>query len=177
MTTLIPGQGRAEPEMAARPPLRVSRYVTLTAVVALIAGAVGGFFVGRVTAPEKTVTTAAAAYTTGSTVRATVYFDGSRCLYGGPTEVKNGTRILITFTASDKNSILHVIPIRPDTTWEVASATTSPQLPSFALGTTTAAYGTGTLAVDMTTGLRGVVCMSSTANPRAAWATFLRATP
>ena len=58
------------------------------------------------------------AYTTSSRVSAQVLFDGSRCSYSGPAELKANTLVTFEYTASVKHSQLIVWLVQPETTYE-----------------------------------------------------------
>jgi len=79
------------------------RSTVLIAILALLVGGVGGFFIGWAAAPTKTVTAtvtrtvAPPAYATSKTQTAYVTFDGTRGYYNGPTEVPAGTSLSVHF--------------------------------------------------------------------------------
>jgi hypothetical protein len=129
VTSVLPERPR-EPELLVVGPTPIKHYVTwLTVVIALVAGAAGGFFAGRASAPEKTVTkpvaVAAPAYTTSGTVNATVAFDGTTLGYYGPAEVKAGTVMKFTLKAKDwMTTNLAVGRVDVGVTWERVSSYT-----------------------------------------------------
>ncbi|MGE5226594.1 MAG: hypothetical protein ACM3OO_06940 [Planctomycetaceae bacterium] len=120
-------------------------------VVAVIAGVVGGYFLRWGTEPTKTVTktvtnavtetAAPEAYTTSDRVQVALSFDGARCLYSGPGELKAGSTVGVTYT-STVNRGWFIWWLAPGTTYEqlMRSHASGPSdRPSFVRGY---AYGT-----------------------------------
>lgn len=168
MTTMHPEQlEQVTPEVTVARAGPGRMFTAILSVVALLVGGVAGFFIGRATAPEttvtKTVTVTAPAYTTGSTVNATVVFDGTTAAYSGPAEVKTGTIVNFTLKAKDVvNTLLVVGRVDPGVTWEQVSAYTSTEQPAWLSDLTTSIEGSRSVtAVSMTEGLYAVFVLTS----------------
>jgi hypothetical protein len=102
----------------------VSRWVLL--LVALVLGGLVGYLLGWATGPSETQTLTttvtetapAPAYTTSSEFQAQVAFDGTNCLYSGPTEVRAGARATFAYTAMLRESTLLIWRVSPGITYE-----------------------------------------------------------
>lgn len=180
MTQLLSDHRGITPDLRPSSPPRLGRYVALSAVIALILGAVGGFLAGRTTASEKTVTktvtVATSAYATSSTIAATVVFDGAMAAYSGPAEMKAGT--VATFTFTSKDAVLIVGRINDAVTWESANAYTSTTQPTWMHNDYTASNpGNDSITVTMTEGLWAVTALTPTESTNRSYvATLIRVT-
>jgi hypothetical protein len=151
---------------------RRTLVVVVTAVVALLAGLLGGFLIGQATEDPETVTKTvtvqvpADAYTTSNAVTASVVFNSAtkQCTYSGPTEVKAGTAMTFAYSApglTATQTFLTIAAYEPGTTWEtsVQHLVDHPMSvePGYVTGYITIAPG----AQDTTTmgaGVHGVIC-------------------
>ncbi len=115
----IPSGRIAEQPEARRGP---SLYMWGASVIlALIVGGIGGYFLAptKTVTNTNTVTVPPAAYTASSQVQAQVGFNAATCTYNGPTELKAGTQLSLSYrTTEPEPSALNVFSIAPGTTWE-----------------------------------------------------------
>jgi hypothetical protein len=83
----------------------------------------------------------------------TVHWDGTKCIYDGPTEIRDGTtaRFDYTFDEGTDPPLLVVVGVTPGTTWQMITETarTAPasQLPVWAVGDGFARIDPGTSAL------------------------------
>jgi hypothetical protein len=187
MTTMLPDQqpGASE-ELAEVPPRSAKWYLGVAMVLALVLGGLAGYFVGRATAPDKTVTKtvtrtvriSAPPYATSSTVNATVVFDGTVAAYSGPAEVKAGTVVNFALKSTEPDVLLAVGRVDPGITWEIAAAYTSTYQPNWISDLTTSNVNvTGVTTATLNRGVYLVVVLTSpTSTDRAYHATMIRVT-
>ena len=159
---------------------RARRAIWIAVILALIVGAVGGYFLRWGTEPTKTETQTQTviqtvtppAYTTSTNVAAQVTFDGKSCMYSGPGELQAGTTMKLTCTAGDLSaqpSALVVWYAMPGTTYEevrqyLAKPGSASPAPPFVVDYRVShpvSTANQTLRVPLTEGLWGVTCNTS----------------
>lgn len=179
-TQTLPDRKVITPELH-RPSPPSRRYLGIVAVIALVVGALGGFFIGRANAPEKTVTNtvtvAAPAYSVAGKVGATVLFNGTTAAFNGPAEMKAWTNASFTLTSTEKDAVLVVGQSNvPTLTWESFSAYTGSAEPTWLQKDFTVIRAGYTVTIAMKPGL-WLVSVVSFASDRSYPVTMIRVTP
>ena len=104
------------PQTLERPPTITSTstgpaqlILVLTAVVALVAGLLIGWFAHQ---PQST-----SAYSKAGAVSAAVYFDGTHASYAGPAELKTGTVLTLRLVSDVPEASMAVSRLSPAPSW------------------------------------------------------------
>lgn len=102
----------------------------VTAVLAVLAGGLAGWFLHRPGTTTITRTTTAPAYSTAATVEGAVSFDGVHAYYSGPAEVRTGTVMTLRVLSSVPGAAVVVSRLSPAPGWaalthDIATANTA----------------------------------------------------
>lgn len=196
MSIGAPPQQDGAPERALivqhRPAGRRRTIVWIATILALLVGVAGGYGLRWGLWPSKTATKPPPAYTTATSVRTQVYFDGKTCTYSGPAEFRADANVTFNYTAAVSGSFVVLAYLEPGTTYEdVVRSFTGPfdgSMPTFVRAGYMPDYPVNQLQggprrqileKKMQDGLFALLCAFGTESPRTGIfpATMLRVIP